>query len=106
MAPSDQRLSQQRAIVTGASSGIGAQIARVFARAGATVGVNYRGGAAAADAIGREIHDASGQAMVLLRRARRSQGWVIPFPAAVIGVGARPAEPIGEGRVYDGKSCR
>ncbi|TXL82135.1 SDR family oxidoreductase [Vineibacter terrae] len=65
MAPTDRQLSQQRAIVTGASSGIGAQIARVFARAGATVGVNYRGAAAAADATLREVRDGGGQAMAL-----------------------------------------
>ena len=38
------RLRDKVAIVTGASKGIGAAIARAFAGAGAAVVVNYKGG--------------------------------------------------------------
>lgn len=66
MANSTSRpLEGQKAIVTGASSGIGAAIARRFAQAGATVGVNHHGDVAATDAIIAEIHDAGGKALPL-----------------------------------------
>jgi glucose 1-dehydrogenase len=55
-------LQGQRAIVTGASSGIGAAIARGFAAAGAKVGVNYAASAAGAEAVVKEIRDAGGEA--------------------------------------------
>jgi len=58
-------LEDQGAIVTGASSGIGAAIARAFAAAGAAVGVNYRGAAAAADTLVREIRDTGKRAIAL-----------------------------------------
>ena len=45
----------QKALITGASSGIGAAIARRFAAAGAAVGVNYSAGADAARKIVEEI---------------------------------------------------
>lgn len=51
--------------MTGASSGIGAAIARAFAAAGAAVGVNYRGGAAAAEALVRDIRDGGDRALAL-----------------------------------------
>jgi glucose 1-dehydrogenase len=58
-------LEGQKAIVTGASSGIGAAIARQFAAAGATVGVNHHGDVAAVEAIIAGIGKAGGQAMPL-----------------------------------------
>jgi len=60
-----RQLEGQCAIVTGASSGLGAAIARAFAAAGAAVGVNYRGGAAAADDLVREIRDSGNRAVAL-----------------------------------------
>ena len=45
-------LSGRGALVTGASSGIGAGVARAFAAAGARVAINHPGGAARADAEG------------------------------------------------------
>jgi 3-oxoacyl-[acyl-carrier protein] reductase len=49
-------------MVTGAGRGIGAAIARVLAREGATVAVNYGHSADKADAVVREIEAAGGQA--------------------------------------------
>ena len=63
--PVDERLQNQRAIVTGASSGIGEGIARAFARAGAGVVVNYRSGAESAERIAREITSAGGRAVAV-----------------------------------------
>jgi glucose 1-dehydrogenase len=58
-------LHGQTAIVTGASSGIGAAVAVALARAGARVGVNYRGGGDGARDVVRSIEADGGQAMAL-----------------------------------------
>jgi glucose 1-dehydrogenase len=58
-------LKQQVALVTGASSGLGASAARALAAAGAAVVVNYRSQAEPAEQLVREIRDAGGQALAL-----------------------------------------
>lgn len=50
------------ALITGASRGIGSQIAITLAKEGASVIVNYNGSAAKAEEIVKEITDAGGQA--------------------------------------------
>ena len=52
-------------LVTGGSRGIGAATARLAARRGYAVGVNYRGNARAAAAVVSDIHAAGGRAVAL-----------------------------------------
>ncbi len=63
MADMMQRLKGQRAIVTGASSGIGRSIALELGRAGAGVVVNFRGGEDAARKVAAEIEAAGSRAI-------------------------------------------
>jgi 3-oxoacyl-[acyl-carrier protein] reductase len=56
-------LSGQVALVTGSSRGIGAAIAKELAAAGASVGINYRTNAEAADRVIDEIRAAGGEAL-------------------------------------------
>jgi 3-oxoacyl-[acyl-carrier protein] reductase len=59
------RLSGRRALVTGSSRGIGAEIAKVFAREGATVVVNYRSSSSDADSVVDAILRAGGSAFAV-----------------------------------------
>jgi glucose 1-dehydrogenase len=59
------KLTNQKALVTGASSGIGAAVALALAQAGAAVGVNYASGAERANAVMRAIREANGEALAL-----------------------------------------
>jgi 3-oxoacyl-[acyl-carrier protein] reductase len=58
-------LTNKVAIVTGASKGIGAGIAKRFAKAGASVVVNYSTSKDAADAVVAEIKQSGGQAVAI-----------------------------------------
>jgi 3-oxoacyl-[acyl-carrier protein] reductase len=59
-----RRLDAVRAVVTGASSGIGAAIAEAFGAAGATVLVTHRDSAEAASAVAERITGRGGNAVV------------------------------------------
>jgi 3-oxoacyl-[acyl-carrier protein] reductase len=60
-----QDLRDKCVLVTGASSGIGAAVARGFGAAGAHVAVHYRAGRAGAKAVARDIEAAGGQALLV-----------------------------------------
>jgi len=59
------KLTGRVAIVTGASKGIGAQIARALAAAGASVAVNYAGSRDGAETVVSEIKAAGGNAIAV-----------------------------------------
>jgi 3-oxoacyl-[acyl-carrier protein] reductase/tetrahydroxynaphthalene reductase len=59
------RLEGKRALVTGASRGIGAAVARRLSAEGAAVAVNYRSGRDAAEALAKELSADGGQAVAL-----------------------------------------
>lgn len=68
---SESVLQGQRALVTGASSGIGATVAKTLAAAGAKVVVNYAGGADRAQAVVDQIRAAGGAAMAIRANVHR-----------------------------------
>lgn len=62
---SAQKLAGKTALVTGASKGIGASIAKHLAAAGASVAINYASSKAGADAVVAEIVAAGGKAFAV-----------------------------------------
>jgi 3-oxoacyl-[acyl-carrier protein] reductase len=66
-------LTGRVAIVTGASKGIGAQIARALAAAGAAVVVNYAGSRAGAENVVSEIKQAGGNAIAVQADVAKAQ---------------------------------
>jgi len=65
MSTTTQKLANKIALVTGASKGIGAAIARQLAAAGASVVVNYASSKAGADKVVAEIKAAGGKAIAI-----------------------------------------
>lgn len=61
----NQPLHGQSAIVTGGDSGIGAAMVTALAKAGASVGINYRGSADEAEALVEQIRQDGGEALIL-----------------------------------------
>ena len=59
------KLTGKVAVVTGASKGIGAGIAKAFGREGASVVVNYASDKAGAERVAKEIEAAGGKALVV-----------------------------------------
>src|SRR5450432_2627075 len=56
-------LADKVVLITGASTGIGAALARGFSRQGAHVAINYHSSEAAAKALAREIEDEGGRTL-------------------------------------------
>ena len=65
-------LHQKVVLVTGASGGLGAEISREFAKAGATVVVHYAGRIEPADKLVAEIKQAGGDAFAIQADVRKS----------------------------------
>jgi 3-oxoacyl-[acyl-carrier protein] reductase len=80
-------LSGKTALITGASTGIGAALARAFAAQGVKVAINFHASASAAEALRAEIESAGGEAML-------AQG-DITRPEACANIVARTAERFG-----------
>jgi NAD(P)-dependent dehydrogenase (short-subunit alcohol dehydrogenase family) len=58
-------LAEKRVLITGANSGLGAEMARAFAAEKAKVAINFLDRDAAANALAEEVRDGGGQAMVV-----------------------------------------
>ena len=85
--PADQPLKGQRALVTGASSGIGEGIARAMAAAGAAVVVNYNSKPDAALRIVDELVAQGGEAMAIGADVSREDEVQAMFAKAVAAWG-------------------
>lgn len=81
-------LAGQRALVTGANSGIGEAVAREMARAGAAVVVNWVSGAEAADQVVADITAAGGKAMAIRADVSREDEVQAMFQQAVAAWGS------------------
>jgi 3-oxoacyl-[acyl-carrier protein] reductase len=65
-------LAGKAVLITGASTGIGAALARAFAAQGARVGLHYNSSVDAAETLAREIRESGGEVMLTRGDASRS----------------------------------
>jgi len=80
-------LQGQRALVTGASSGIGAGIAKALAAAGATVAINWARGEDAAKAVLADIERAGGKGLTVGGDVSREEDVLRMFRTTIAGLG-------------------
>jgi 3-oxoacyl-[acyl-carrier protein] reductase len=81
------KLSEKVAVVTGASKGIGAAIAKAFAAEGASVVVNYSSSRSGADAVVNEITAAGGKAIAVHGDVTKAADAKVIIDAAVTNYG-------------------
>ncbi|MCB1493199.1 MAG: SDR family oxidoreductase [Rhodobiaceae bacterium] len=74
-------------LITGASTGIGAALARAFAAQGAKVGLHYNSSKDAAEALAGEIRDAGGTVALIRADASDSQAMVAAVEEAAASLG-------------------
>jgi len=94
-----RNLKGKVAIVTGASKGIGAAIARQFAEAGASVAVNYASDKAAADRVVGDILRAGGKAVAIQADVSKSTDVKRLFAETVAALG-QPSILVNNAGVY------
>jgi 3-oxoacyl-[acyl-carrier protein] reductase len=68
-----KKLNEKVAIVTGSSKGIGSEIAKLFAREGARVVINYSGSEMAANEVVKEIEGFGGEAIAIQADVSKSE---------------------------------
>ena len=86
-------LEKRVVLITGASRGIGAATARLLAKHGAAVAVNYINNAAAAERVVQDITSGGGRAIAVQADVRvrdefrdRATGGAVPAPPSPVGI--------------------
>src|SRR3546814_3851330 len=80
-------LANQKALVTGASSGIGYGIARAMADAGAAVAINYYSGKDEAEELAETIRKAGGEAIALKADVSKEEEVELLFGQSISDLG-------------------